>query len=324
MFGPFAYYSTGYTPDEIPDLTGKTAIVTGGNSGIGYETCLNFAKNNCQVFMASRSKERAQEAINKIKVETGKDVHFLQLDLQDLNNVKSAASTFIEKKIPLDILINNAGIMASPYALTKDGIETQIGTNHVGHFLFTKLLLPTLNKTSARIVNVSSYAHTMHPKGGIDFEALEDPEKMKAMDTWIRYGQSKLANILFTKYLAKKLANQNVFVNCLHPGAVYTELINNGPVQTYGNGIMSMITPILTPIVGFGSWLVSLSPQQGAYTTLYCATSEEIASERITGEYFIPHAKRHNESLHANALDEELSVKLWDWTEKTIASKIDL
>jgi retinol dehydrogenase 12 len=153
MSGPMSYTKTGYSAEQIPDLTGKVAIVTGGNSGIGYETCLELARKNARVFMASRSKERATEAIEKIKAEIGKEVEFIQLDLQDLKQVKSAAEEFLNKGLPLSLLVNNAGshttlstfhflsesvylgIMACPFAVTKDGIETQFGTNHVGHFV---------------------------------------------------------------------------------------------------------------------------------------------------------------------------------------------
>lgn len=128
-------YNGDYQLDKIPDLTGLTAIVTGGNAGIGYETCLALAKKNATVYMASRSKDRAEAAIALILKDTGKKVNFLSLDLQDLKQVKAASDSFLKLGIPLDILINNAGIMACPFELTKDGIESQFATNHVGHFV---------------------------------------------------------------------------------------------------------------------------------------------------------------------------------------------
>lgn len=132
-------YGGAFKEKDIPDLSGKTAIVTGGNTGIGYEICLTLVKKNATVFIACRSSDRFQAAASKIEKETGKSVTFLQLDLQDLKQVKSAAGIFVNRAMPLDILINNAGIMMHPFSLSKDGIETQFATNHVGHFVKIQL-----------------------------------------------------------------------------------------------------------------------------------------------------------------------------------------
>ena len=214
MNGALSYKSSSFNLNNMPDLSGKNAIVTGGNTGIGYETCKNLAKKGANVYMASRSEEKALIAIAQIKKETGKDVEFLRVDLQDLNQTRKAAEGFVKKNVPLDILINNAGIMACPFAKTVDGWETQFATNHLGHFQFTSALMPSINKAkSPRIVNVSSHAHLRSPECGIDFENINNETKYNTM---IRYGQSKLANLLFSLSLSKKYPK--LVVNSVHPG----------------------------------------------------------------------------------------------------------
>ncbi|CAG8764898.1 20364_t:CDS:2, partial [Dentiscutata erythropus] len=183
--------------DKIPDLSGKIAIVTGGNTGIEIITARELARKNAHVFVASRSRDRGESA------------------LQSLNSVKHAAEIFLARKLPLHILVNNAGIMATPFATTIDGIQDQFGTNHIGHFVFTLLLLPTIKASApSRIVSVSGRAHERAPPAGIEFEKLNDPE---AHTPFQRYGQSKLANILFTLELNKRLSGTNIYCNCLHP-----------------------------------------------------------------------------------------------------------
>ena len=207
-----------FTTDSIPDLDGKTFIVTGGNSGIGFKTVLHLALNGAHVYLAARSEKRAQEALDKLKVEapTAK-ITFLKLDLQDLKQVKQAAQEFLDKESVLDCLINNAGIMASPFELSKDGIELQFATNHLGHFLFTTHLIPALERSkSPRIVNVSSVAHKFAPWNGIEFEHINDPDYYSYFGNWYRYGQSKLANLLFTTELTRRYPN--IISNAVHPG----------------------------------------------------------------------------------------------------------
>ncbi|CAG8770273.1 3723_t:CDS:2, partial [Cetraspora pellucida] len=184
------------------------AIVTGANTGIGIVTARELARKNAHVFVACRSKERGESAVELIKEETNNDsVEFLQLDLQSLNSVKITAETFLARKLPLHILINNAGIMATPFELTQDGIQDQFGINHIGHFLFTLLLLPTIKASApSRIVNVSSIAHKLTPPGGLEFDKLNDPNAHTAFQ---RYAQSKLSNILFTIELNKRLSGTN-------------------------------------------------------------------------------------------------------------------
>lgn len=207
-----------YTKDTRID--GKVVIITGANSGIGKETAIDLAKRGGKVYIACRNQQRGEDALKEIKEESGSvNVFFLQLDLSSLESIRQFSKKFHEMETQLHILINNAGVMACPRALTKDGFEMQIGTNHMGHFLLTNLLLDLLKQSSpSRIVNVSSLFHWY---GRIN---REDLNSEKSYWKWIAYGQSKLANILFTRELSKKLEGSGVTANVLHPGAVRTGL----------------------------------------------------------------------------------------------------
>ncbi|KAF0461269.1 NADP-binding protein [Gigaspora margarita] len=293
--------------DNIPDLSGKVAIVTGANTGIGFVTAKELVRKNAHVFVASRNKDRGEPAVELIKKETKKDaVEFLQLDLKSLNSVKRAAETFLARNLPLHILVNNAGIGGTPFEKTSDGIQDQFGVNHIGHFLFTLLLLPTIKASApSRIVNVSSNGH--HRTTGIEFEKLNDPNAHTSMQ---RYGQSKLANILFTIELNKRLLGTNVYCNSLHPGVIKTE-ITRGVVANWGTW--------LNPIISIIS-LFFLSPDDGALTQLYCATSPEIEEKNHRGKYFVPFGEVGEPS--AQSKDEELAKKLWDFSENFIKEKL--
>ena len=202
-------------------LDGKTVIITGANTGIGLETAVDLAKRNARVILACRSVERGEKAAVEVRKRSGNNnVVFFQLDLASLDSVRKFAAKILEEEPQIDILINNAGVMALPErTLTQDGFEMQFAVNHLGHFLLTNLLLDHIKKTpSARIVNVSSKAHL---RGNIDFENLNSE---KSYVPWIAYDTSKLANILFTRSLAKRLEGTGVTANSLHPGLIMTEL----------------------------------------------------------------------------------------------------
>ncbi|KAI8910347.1 hypothetical protein EDD86DRAFT_190325 [Gorgonomyces haynaldii] len=302
--------------EAIPDLSGKTAIVTGGNTGIGYETCLALLNKNAKVYMASRSRQRATDAIERLEKATGKKCEFLELDLQDLKQVKGAAESFLKNGEKLDLLINNAGIMACPFALTKDGIETQFGTNHVGHFLFTTTLIPAILKADKpRIVNLSSSAQRMAPKNGIEFENINNE---KAMSNFERYGQSKLANILFTRSLNKRYGDK-IYVNAVHPGVVQTELLRGIEDSMGGKG--SLLYYLSRPLVYVGSFFQLTAPQ-GAMATLYAATSPEIEKEGYKGRYVIPFGHVTDDTIPL-AKDDSLAEKLWTFTENLIKEKLN-
>ena len=202
-------------------LDGKTVIITGANTGIGKETAIDLAKRNARVILACRSQEKGKKAEVDVRRESGNnDVHFRQLDLSSFTSIRKFAKEVLVEESRVDILINNAAVMLCPYMKTEDGFETQFGVNHLGHFLLTNLLLDKIKQApEGRIVNVSSLAHTMC--GPIDLDTINSEEKYSPFGA---YNRSKLANVLFTKELAKRLEETNVTTNSLHPGGVDTEL----------------------------------------------------------------------------------------------------
>ena len=202
-------------------LDGKTVIITGANTGIGLETAVDLAKRNARVILACRSVERGETAAVEVRKRSGNDnAVFVQLDLASLDSVREFAAKILEEEPRIDILINNAGVMAIPNRiLTQDSFEMQFGTNHLGHFLLTNLLLDRIKEAPlARIVNVSSMGHAM---GKVEFDNLNSE---RSYSPWNAYVNSKLANILFNHSLAKRLKGTRVTANVLHPGAINTEL----------------------------------------------------------------------------------------------------
>jgi NAD(P)-dependent dehydrogenase (short-subunit alcohol dehydrogenase family) len=216
--------SENWTTENIPDLTGKVAIVTGANSGIGYETAVAFAEKGATVIMACRNLEKSQAALDQLRAEVpGADVELMRLDLASLASVRQFVDEFQEKYERLDLLINNAGIMMVPYGTTEDGFERQFGTNHLGHFALTGLLLDTILATpGARVVNVSSTGHRF---GRMDFDDLmyEDGNGYSSNGA---YGRSKLANLLFTYELQRRFeaVGAEAMATAAHPGGTNTNL----------------------------------------------------------------------------------------------------
>jgi len=237
---------------------------------------------------------------------------WLKLDLEEIASIRSAVEEFTSKENQLHILMENAGVMATPFSLTKDGFENQWGTNVVGHFALLKLLLPTLQKTvdsshpgDVRVVMTSSAGHAMAPKEGIVLEntALEN------YNTWTRYGQSKLGNILTSKELAKRYADKGIWSLSVHPGVVDTELVR-GPAASY---------PLLGSLTKLSSYF-SLTAHQGALTQLYAATSPLVVERQQNGAYLIPFAREHVPSKQA--IDTSLALKLWDHLEEQVKDKL--
>ncbi|KAF9345566.1 hypothetical protein BGX26_002986 [Mortierella sp. AD094] len=230
----------------IPDLTGKVAIVTGANGGVGYATAVALAAHGAHVLMACRSEVRAREAIDKVRQEIKTDypryqgevkLDFLELDLSDLTKVHQSAQTFLKEGLPLHILINNSGVAFSPIELSADGLGYMFAVNHMGHFVFTLAFLDRIVESQpSRIVTVSSMGHedTGHPDG-INFTVLTNPSAVPSQ--LIRYDRSKLANILFTKALARRLTDKRVYANTLHPGHVSTNMAQTGRGSFSGNAL---------------------------------------------------------------------------------------
>lgn len=202
-------------------MTGKTVVITGANTGIGKETALDLAKRKAKVILACRDPEKGKKAASDIIKKSGNpNVVFRRLDLASFDSIRTFAIELLSEEPAIDVLINNAGVMQCPYWKTADGNEMQFGVNHLGHFLLTNLLLERLMQApAARIVVVSSRFYER-----INAIKFDDINSEKSYDPSEAYAQSKLANILFTRALAKRLEGTSVIVNCLHPGVVRTEL----------------------------------------------------------------------------------------------------
>ncbi|KAI5621551.1 retinol dehydrogenase 13, partial [Silurus asotus] len=275
-------------------LDGRTVVITGANTGIGKETAQDMAKRGARVVMACRDLSRAEKAAEEIRCSTGNgNVVVRHLDLASFFSVRQFAQEYIATEERLDILINNAGVMMCPHSLTVDGHETQFAVNHLGHFLLTVLLLDML-KTSApsRVVNVSSIAH----KGGkIHFNDLNFSKT--PYDSLVSYRQSKLANILFTRELARRTKGSGVTSYALHPGVIHTEL----------GRYVQMRHPVLSILLLIPSVLLMKSPKQGAQTSIYCAVTEGL--ENYSGCYFSD-CQLKEPALEAK--DDLASVRLWD------------
>lgn len=272
-------------------MDGKVVIITGANTGIGKVTAIDLARRGAKVYMACRNLVKSTAAAQDVINQSGShDVILNQLDLSSFKSIREFVENFEERR--LDVLINNAGIMACPKTMTKEGIEIQIGVNHFGHFLLTLLLLNKLKKSApSRILNVSSLAHRF---GKIDKGDLLCKKSYSPSEA---YARSKLANILFTKELARRLKGTNVTVNALHPGAIYTELQRHIG-ETYGR--------LLQPLIHiFGPFLLK-TPEEGAQTTIACAVDPDL--ETISGEYF-SNCEISEPSRAAN--DPELAKWLW-------------
>jgi NAD(P)-dependent dehydrogenase (short-subunit alcohol dehydrogenase family) len=296
-----------FSPDkDIPSLAGKVILVTGGNSGLGKESILQLAKHEPrQIIMAARSQSRAEAAIKEIETAVpGAKIAFLSLDLSSFDSIKKAAASVSQQYDRLDVLLNNAGLFGVPPGLTEDGYEMQFGSNHMGPALFTKLLLPLLEKTSqlpnsdVRVVQLSSEGYQFAPKGGILFPRLKTD--MADIGGRARYAQSKLANLYFIKALAKRYPK--MICVSLHPGVVHTSILN-----TTLNNYRSVAW-----LLNIGIRMFFTDVQTGALGQLWAATGR--AEELETGAYYIPLKKR----VHQKKLvdDDELAEKLWDWTEE--------
>lgn len=295
-----------WTITDIPDLTGKTVVVTGGNSGLGFESVKAFALKGARVIMACRSVDKGEEARKKImKFLPMADIIVMKLDLTDLKSIQDFASDFKKNHTRLDVLLNNAGIMMVPYGLTKDGFERQVGTNHLGHFALTGLLLEVLKNTpKSRVVNVSSMAHSA---GVMDFNNLlyengKDYSSVKA------YSRSKLSNLLFTYELQRFFEKNKINTVALaaHPGFSETNLINHLNNKWYYKLIRPLIFKIAQPA------------SQGALPQLR-ASVDPMAKAT---EFYGPNGKRQMSGYPVvvqpkpKALNKEDARKLWEASEK--------
>ncbi|PWN47218.1 NAD(P)-binding protein [Violaceomyces palustris] len=315
-----------FTFNDIPDLSGKVAIVTGGNSGIGEISCKELAAKGARVYMASRSESKAKESIERIrKSHSEADVIFLECDLTDLGSVKSAVERFLSKEKRLDILLNNAGIMATPYQFTKDGLELQNGTNVMGHYLITMLLLPILYQTSkvndggnsVRIVQVSSDAIMMAPSDASfkDLESFNHQYLPEYKGTWTRYGKSKLGNVILSNEIKRMLPEGSRISNLsVHPGVINTGL-TRGPLESY-----RFLPSFLFRLIGY----FVKSPEQGALTQIFASTSSEIDEKSMDGAFLRPMARLGQKTKLAEDEEGRLGKELFTFARGFVKEKLGI
>jgi retinol dehydrogenase-12 len=283
-------------------MQGKHVAVTGATAGIGRSASLELARRGAQLTLLCRNPEKARELQQEIVAVGGMEPSIITMDMAELASVRRAAEEVLALGKPLDVLLNNAGVVNTSRKETVDGFEETLAVNHFAPFLLTGVLLPLLqDQESARIVNVASDAHVFVK--GMGFEDMQAENGFK---TFREYGRSKLANILFTRTLADRLEGQGVTVNCLHPGAVATSL------GTQNDGF-------------FSSWLPRLlkpffrSPEQGAQTSIYLCCSDEVAN--VSGAYF---ANSRQAKPKPWAQDDDAAQRLWEYTEQCVGFKYPL
>jgi NAD(P)-dependent dehydrogenase (short-subunit alcohol dehydrogenase family) len=304
-----------WTAAQIPPQNGKIAVVTGANSGLGLYTTAGLAGAGATVVMACRNPAKAAQAVEQVqKLAPGAKLEVMPLDLADLSSVRAFAESFAAKYPRLDLLCNNAGVMAVPYAKTRDGFEMQVGTNHFGHFALTGLLLERLRAAPAgRIVNVASMAHKWTK--AMD---LEDPFfERKPYQRWDAYGKSKLSNLLFTFELNRRLrkAGGALLTAAAHPGYSDTNLQMVGPEQDKSAaGKLAMAV---------GNWIFAQPASQGALSTLYAATMPDIAGGDYIGPDGLGEMRGYPKKVGCRKLarDESLQGRWWALSEKLTGVK---
>ncbi|CCM05434.1 uncharacterized protein FIBRA_07653 [Fibroporia radiculosa] len=292
-----------WSAKDIPDLSEKVMIVTGGNSGIGRETVKALLSHNAKVYMASRSKVRAMQAISELKVETGKEAVFLELDLADLRAIKTAAAEFLSKESRLHVLFNSGGVMIPPLEdLTADGYDLQFGVNVLGHFYFTQLLLPALLavpqscEEKARVVTTSSLGHIFTP---LNFEAFCDGPTRVKMGRQELYQMSKYGDTVFAAELARRYRDQGIVSIAVNPGNINSDLNRNA----------SAVQKVLSKLLFYPT-------DKGALTQLYAGVAPD--ASKMSGKYLIPWARLGEARL--DALEPKTGERLWKWMEEQVSS----
>jgi NAD(P)-dependent dehydrogenase (short-subunit alcohol dehydrogenase family) len=279
-------------------LEGKTCLITGATSGIGRFTALELARMGAELFLICRNKARADETIGEIRETTGnKNVHLLHADLGSQRQIRGVAAEFLATGRPLHVLVNNAGLGNTKRMVTEDGIEMVFAVNHLAYFSLTMLLLDRIKQSApARIVNVASEAHRF---GTINLDDLGAERRYRTFGV---YAQSKLANILFSYELARRLGGTGVTVNCLHPGGIASGLWTN-------NGVLAQF------IMKAGKLFLK-TPEQGAQTTIYLASSAEV--EGVAGKYY---ANCKPKNSNKESYDLDVARRLWDVSERMTGAR---
>jgi NAD(P)-dependent dehydrogenase (short-subunit alcohol dehydrogenase family) len=297
---------------DMPSLAGRVIMITGGTAGLGASTIAILAeKGPAHIFFTGRSQRAANTIITRVKRAAPRvPITFIQNDISSLKSTQEAANTFKAASPRLDILMLNAGIMAVPAATSVDGYETHFATNHMGHALLIKLLLPTMQRTASlpnsdvRIINLSSLAYENAPSHGIDFDTLKSKQTRIGnplmLAKWTRHGQSKLANLLYVQQLAKHYPE--IISVAIHPGVVRTGLIEN----------LSVVDRVTMNVKFVGQWTPF---EKGAYNQCWATLVEK--SQLKNGGYYTPIGKLTVPTTKAGK-NTELSKKLWEWTQKEL------
>ena len=285
---------------EVAPMDGRTVVVTGASSGIGKATATALARAGAHTVITARDEGRGRTALEDIRRASGSEVvDLVVFDLGDLGSVRAGATELLEANPKIHVLVNNAGLVLSDRRETPDGFEATFAVNHLGPFLFTELLTERLVASApARIVNLTSDAHKS-ARHGLDFDDLQSTRSYRGMQV---YGRSKLANILFTTELARRLAGSGVTANCCHPGVVATGFARDGDTS----GVLAFGIKLIKPFV--------LTPEKGARTSVYLASSPEV--EGVSGRYFV---KCKEERPTAAAQDAAAAARLWEVSEELVA-----
>ncbi|MFD5662783.1 oxidoreductase [Streptomyces hirsutus] len=304
---------SGWNVNDIPDQGGRLAVVTGANSGLGRVAAWELARAGARVVLACRSEARGRDALNLLRGEVpGAEAEVRRLDLGDLASVREFATTLSGERV--DLLLNNAGVMALPYGTTADGFETQFGVNHLGHFALTGLLLPALLAVpGARIVTVSSMTHVM---ANIDARDLNSERRYRR---WVAYARSKSANLLFTHELARRLAahGSDVVAAAAHPGYAATNLQTAGP-RAEGRRIAERVMRL-------GNRIVAQSAEAGALPLLYAATRPGVRPDAFIGPSFALWRGAPAPSWRAPwTLDDAMGERLWAASEELTGVTYDV
>ncbi|KAK0737827.1 short-chain dehydrogenase/reductase [Schizothecium vesticola] len=297
---------------DIPSLDGKHILVTGGNGGLGKQAIIDLIPHGpAVIWLAARGPGRAQAAADSLTIPAGSPtrVKALEMDLASLDSVRAAAQTVLAESPRLDVLMANAGVMMTPEGVTAEGYELQFGTNHVGHFLLTKLLLPLLEKTAAaapdadvRIVILSSIASRIRPAVGVDYATLKGTAP--TLSTYSRYGQSKIANIWMGTELARRYPR--ILTVSVHPGSVASNLLT--PLSESVNVVSR------GALWGYNK-LISVSVPKGAKTQLWAATAPREGI--VNGEFYVPVGSAG--AMDALSRDSAKAKELWEWSDKEVA-----
>ncbi|KAF2135231.1 uncharacterized protein K452DRAFT_293377 [Aplosporella prunicola CBS 121167] len=294
---------------DIPSLTGKVIFITGGTSGLGAESVQQLAQKQPRaIYLSGRNAKNAEALIERVKaVAPTTPLHFIQCDLASLPSVAAAAAQFLAASDRLDILMCNAGIMAHPPGLTSDGYELQFGINFLGHALLIKKLLPLLQRTAqlpgadVRVVLLTSLGFLMHPRGGILFDSLRTTQDSRIFGPWTRYGQSKLAALLYARELARRAPS--ILAIAVHPGVVQTGLADG----------LSAVNRVFLKAMLVTTKLVT--PEEGARNQLWAATTQR---EGIENAALYEPVGVLSGKLDKTSKDDALAGRLWEWTEKEL------